>query len=100
MIFPFWGDDVNVLHSFVGISTLILVFVQSPSGEESLSLVRTIDLPRVEGRIDHMAIDMEAQRLFVAALGNNTVEVLDVKEGRHVKSLLGFREPQGIAVGS
>src|SRR5205823_4533060 len=28
----------------------------------------------------------------------NTVEVVDVKEGRHVKSLPGFREPQGIAV--
>src|SRR6058998_3281205 len=41
---------------------------------------------------------MAAQRLFVAALGNNTVEVLDVKDGRHVKSLPGFREPQGIAV--
>jgi len=33
-----------------------------------------------------------------AALGNNTVEVLDVKAGRHIKSLPGFREPQGIAV--
>src|SRR5437870_8558005 len=45
-----------------------------------------------------MAIDMAAQRLFVAALGNNTMEVIDVKEGRHVKSLPGFREPQGVAV--
>src|SRR5213079_2332318 len=96
MIFPFWGDDVNVLHSFVGISTLILVFVQSPSGEESLSLVRTIDLPRVEGRIDHMAIDVAAQRLFVAALGNNTVEVVDLKTSAVAKSLPGFHEPQGL----
>ena len=44
-----------------------------------------------------MAIDTAGQRLFVAALGNNTVEVLDVKEGLHLKSLPGFREPQGIA---
>ena len=44
-----------------------------------------------------MAIDTVGQRLFVAALGNNTVEVLDVKEGLHLKSLPGFREPQGIA---
>src|SRR5205085_11442127 len=29
---------------------------------------------------------------------NNTVEVIDVKAGKHVKSLPGFREPQGIAV--
>ena len=51
---------MNVLRSFVGIPILALVVVQSLSGAESLSLVRTIDLPRVEGRIDHMAIDMAA----------------------------------------
>ena len=75
-----------------------LVLIQLPSGPEPLSLIGTIDLPGVEGRIDHLAIDMTAQRLFVAALGNNTVEVLDLRDGRHVKSLPGFREPQGIAV--
>jgi DNA-binding beta-propeller fold protein YncE len=77
---------------------LVFAFVQPPSGQEPLALIRSIDLPRVEGRIDHLAIDVPSQRLFVAALGNNSVEVLDVKEGRHVKSLPGFREPQGIAV--
>ena len=78
----------------------IVVFLstQLPSGQEPLSLVGTIDLPRVEGRIDHLAFDGPGQRLFVAALGNNTVEVLDLKTSRHVKSLPGFREPQGIAV--
>jgi DNA-binding beta-propeller fold protein YncE len=63
-----------------------------------LTLVGTIDLPGVEGRIDHLAIDTAAQRLFVAALGNNTVEVLDLKSGKHLKSVPGFKEPQGIAV--
>src|SRR5947207_11573951 len=33
-----------------------------------------------------------------AARGNCTVEVLDLKAGAHLKSLPGFREPQGIAV--
>jgi DNA-binding beta-propeller fold protein YncE len=51
----------------------------------------------VDGRIDHLAIDLAGQKLFVAALGNNTVEVVDVKNGGHVKSLSGFHEPQGIA---
>ena len=53
--------------------------------------------PRVEGRIDHLALDPTGEQLFVAALGNNTVEVVDVKNGTHLKSLPGFREPQGIA---
>jgi DNA-binding beta-propeller fold protein YncE len=72
--------------------------VQSSSGQEPLSLVRTIDLPRVEGRIDHLAIDMAAQRLFVAALGNNTVEVVDLRNNIVVKSVAGFHEPQGLQV--
>jgi DNA-binding beta-propeller fold protein YncE len=62
--------------------------------------VRSIPLPRVEGRIDHLAFDPEGQKLFVAALGNNTVEVLDVGAGTHLETLAGFREPQGIAVAS
>ena len=70
--------------------------VQSSSGQP-LTQIGSIELPRVEGRIDHLAFDAANQRLFVAALGNNTVEVLDLKGNAHVKSLPGFREPQGIA---
>jgi DNA-binding beta-propeller fold protein YncE len=68
------------------------------SAQEPLVPAASIELPRVEGRIDHLAFDAAGQRLFVAALGNNTVEVVDVKAGRHLRSLPGFREPQGIAV--
>src|SRR5438128_11841130 len=75
-----------------------LLLIPAASAQEPLALVRSIELPRVEGRIDHLAFDAAGQRLFVAALGNNTVEVLDVKAGTHLKSLPGFREPQGIAV--
>jgi DNA-binding beta-propeller fold protein YncE len=60
-------------------------------------MVRAIELPNVEGRIDHLALDGTGERLFVAALGNNTVEVVDVQAGTHLESLPGFREPQGIA---
>jgi len=63
-----------------------------------LNRVAIIPLPGVAGRTDHMAVDLARQRLFVAALGNNTVEVLDLKSNRHLKSLPGFHEPQGIAV--
>ena len=61
-----------------------------------LRLVRTIPLPNVEGRIDHMDVDVKGQRLFVAALGNNTVEVIDLQKGERTQSLRGFNEPQGI----
>jgi DNA-binding beta-propeller fold protein YncE len=43
-----------------------------------------------------MFFDAESGRLFVAALGNNTVEVIDTKQGKRTKSLAGLHEPQGI----
>jgi DNA-binding beta-propeller fold protein YncE len=61
-----------------------------------LKLVQTIPLPSVEGRIDHASLDAVGGRLFVPALGNNTVEVVDLKAGKVVRSLSGFSEPQGL----
>lgn len=58
---------------------------------------RSIPLPGVKGRIDHMEIDTVGHRLFVAALGNGSVEVLDLAQGKAIRSLRGFGEPQGIA---
>jgi YVTN family beta-propeller protein len=79
-------------------ATIGLLSFQAASGEAPLTLVGTIALPGVEGRFDHLAVDTAGQRLYVAALGNNTVEVLDLKSNSHLKSVAGFREPQGIAV--
>jgi len=66
------------------------------AGEAALELVATIPMPAVKGRIDHLAIDLKRHRLFVAALGNNTVEVLDLEHKQHEKSVSGFGEPQGV----
>jgi DNA-binding beta-propeller fold protein YncE len=71
---------------------------QLAGGQVPLVLLRTIELPAVEGRLDHLSADVDQNRLFVAALGNNSVEVVDLRSGMHVKSLRGFREPQGVAV--
>jgi DNA-binding beta-propeller fold protein YncE len=79
-------------------ATIAVASFQAASGDAPLALVATIGLPNVDGRLDHLAADVAAQRLYVAALGNNTVEVLDLKRGSHAKSLAGFREPQGVAV--
>src|SRR5438876_6669394 len=65
--------------------------------EKSFRLKQTIPLPGVEGRIDHFAFDAAGERLFVCALGNNTVEVLDLREGERVHSITGLGVPQGVA---
>ena len=62
-----------------------------------LKLAQTIALGGVEGRIDHFAFDAAGERLFVCALGNNTVEVLDLRKGERVHSIAGLGAPQGIA---
>jgi len=65
--------------------------------EKALKLKQTIPLPGVEGRIDHLALDASGERLFVCALGNNTVEVLDLRRGERIRSITGLGAPQGIA---
>jgi DNA-binding beta-propeller fold protein YncE len=65
-------------------------------GAEVLEPVGTIPMPGVKGRIDHLSIDLKRHRLFVAALGNNTVEVLDLDRQQSEASLRGFGEPQGV----
>jgi len=66
-------------------------------GTSALEQVQAIALSNVSGRIDHMALDAQGGRLFVAALGNNTLEVIDLKAGKVTDEIKGLKEPQGVA---
>ena len=61
-----------------------------------LRLVQRIALPGVEGRMDHMSVDVKGQRLFASGLANATVEVIDLAAGKRVRTITGVREPEGI----
>jgi DNA-binding beta-propeller fold protein YncE len=50
----------------------------------------------VGGRIDHLAADTQGHRLFMAALGNDTVEVLDLENAKRLQTISGCSEPQGL----
>ena len=65
--------------------------------EGTFQLKQTIPLPGVEGRIDHFDFDAVGERLFVCALGNNTVEVIDLNKADHVHTISGLGAPQGVA---
>jgi|SRR5581483_9998275 len=69
----------------------------NPPEHAPLLQVQEIPLPHVEGRIDHFSFDAKRKRVIVAALGNNTVEVVDTFAGRDIHSISGTDEPQGIA---
>jgi DNA-binding beta-propeller fold protein YncE len=61
-----------------------------------LDLVRTTELPGIEGDLDHLAIDTAGQRLFVAAEDNGTVRVIDLKTGTLQRTVKGFKTPHSI----
>jgi DNA-binding beta-propeller fold protein YncE len=63
----------------------------------ALRRVQKIPLPGVHGRIDHLAVDPSDGRLFVAALENNTLEVVDLRSGKRVDQVGGLQEPQGVS---
>jgi YVTN family beta-propeller protein len=62
-----------------------------------MNLERAIPLKGVSGRIDHLALDVAGRRLFVAELGNGSVEAIDLASGRSVGRITGLTEPQGLA---
>jgi hypothetical protein len=79
------------------VALLLLLVATPPCWSAPLVQETTrIPLPGVSGRIDHLAVDLEGDRLFVAALGNGTVEVIDLKTQKAARSLKGFSEPQGV----
>jgi hypothetical protein len=74
----------------------LLAIAATPAPAAPLEPAGVMPMPGVKGRIDHFSVDVAGKRLFVAALGNDTVEVFDLEANRHSKSLRGFGEPQGV----
>src|SRR5882672_12811136 len=85
---------------FLATALLVTLLVSSSlaAGQESqaLSLDTHIPLPNVKGRIDHSSVDVRGQRLFVAAVDNHTLEVIDLKSGQRVRTITDLAEPQGV----
>ena len=83
--------------SAASLTALVLASAAVAMGQAAapLKLEQTIELPDVQGRIDHLSIDIAGQRLFVSALGNNTMEVIDLKAGKRAHTISGLKEPQG-----
>jgi hypothetical protein len=91
----------------IGLTALVTLLVGfSVAGQDKstteengpLILTSQIPLPGVHGRFDHFTFDpSEPARVFISALGNNSVEVIDLVEDTVVQHIPGIPEPQGIA---
>lgn len=82
----------TVIVTFVGYYGRLIAADNPPA----LQLTGTVPLPGVEGRFDHFAVDTEGHRLFVAAVANNTVEVLDLVAGKRIQAVTGLQKPHGL----
>ncbi len=89
---PIWGSALLILALIVSTGSGLSQTAGAP-----LSLETKIPLGLVKGRIDHAAVDLKRQRLFVAELGNDTIGVVNLAARRVQSTLLGAKEPQGIA---
>ena len=87
--------------AFSVVSILFLVASPKVSGQahaeppKPLVLTEAIPTPGVQGRFDHFGFDGKNQ-LFVAALGQNTVEVIDISARLRAHSIPGIPNPQGV----
>ena len=77
------------------LSFLVLSGAALGQAAPALSPKDPIHLTKVEGRMDHLGIDLKGQRLFATAFDNHTLEVIDLKTGRQVHTITDLDEPQG-----
>jgi len=78
-----------------------VAFLLAPTGKAQsdapLKLVQKIPMPGVQGRMDHITVDLKGKRLFVPANGDNqnTIEVIDLQTGKRIASIPGQSRPHG-----
>src|SRR5690242_19145059 len=77
------NNEGRVKKSFTGLRFVILALALGGAaavaqGAGPLRQAEAIALPNVSGRIDHFSADVHGRRLFISALGNHTVEVVDL----------------------
>ena len=87
-----------MLMGLIGLMGLMSSGLPARAGPaQPLVLEQKIPLGKVSGRIDHLAVDLARQRLFVAELGNDSLGVVDLAAGKVLRRIGGLAEPQGVA---
>ena len=94
---------LHPLRSILAVLTGVVALANTggPASAQSadkgpLQLETKIPLGDVRGRIDHMAVDLKRQRLFVAELGNDSVGIVDLPNRKLISRIPGLKEPQGV----
>jgi DNA-binding beta-propeller fold protein YncE len=88
---------IALLGSVAMLSTMTDAARAQVATAELLQLETKIPLGDVRGRIDHMVIDRDRNRLVVAELENDSVAIVDLKDRKVLHVITGLKEPQGVA---
>lgn len=63
-----------------------------------LHLLHKIPLPTIDGDFDHFGVDVEGNRLFLAAEEHHTVELFNLDTGKPLASIGGFDTPHSMTL--
>src|SRR5947207_10392351 len=79
--------------SYAIVLTVFFAIALSVHAEEKapLRLLQTVPIPGIEGDIEHLTVDLAGNRLFLGAEDHETVEVFDLRTGKHLHSITGFK---------
>lgn len=73
-----------------------LVVADAAAASPVLVLLGGVELPGYHGDFDHFAVDLGANRLYLAAEDHSTLEVFDLKTVKHLRTIGGFATPHSI----
>jgi DNA-binding beta-propeller fold protein YncE len=81
------------------IPLLLQVFLLPISAMSQVSpvlvLKTRIPLAKVEGRMDHLAVDVKGQRVFATAIDHKTLEIIDLQTRKQAHTITDLDRPQG-----
>jgi YVTN family beta-propeller protein len=89
---------LRFLTTLFAIVAALPVVIRAADEGSLMKHVAVIPLEGVEGRFDHFGADVENKRLYVAALGNNTLEVIDLANDQRAGTIKGLKKPTGVRV--
>jgi len=87
---------VALFSAAIGVAATANGVAAQPAETTPLQLEAKIPLGNVHGRIDHMAVDLKRQRVFVAELGNDSIGIVDLANRKLLDRIAGLKRPQGV----
>ena len=88
---------ISVRALLIAAAIMLPIAAEAQTAAAPLELEIKIPLGPISGRIDHLAVDLKRQRLFVAELGNDTIGVVNLAARKVQSTMFGAKAPQGIA---